>query len=246
MSGQGRYYWGPFSFLLLALAAILQAGEARAAEAGRITGTVDKPGAVTAVTAVDRDSGKHFPGKVDAKAGTFAVEGLPLDARYDILIDQGAARLEGVSLKVPHSDYEKEQPLTKDDVEAIKKVAKLLNQFEDHIEIMTVTGNIQHAAVVLNKLRTQPFINGKPGEVIWRLELWHFEKPEDTWLKDQEELGVILYRERIPRADFDKKSLTLDPALGGIELTEKRPHADVGKVVLPGKEPGIRLRPIRH
>ncbi|HJT79037.1 MAG TPA: hypothetical protein VJ739_17710 [Gemmataceae bacterium] len=243
MSGHGRYVWAACT--LLALAAV-PGGEARAAEAGRITGTVDKPGAVTAVTAVDRDSGKRFPAKVDAKAGTFSVEGLPLGARYDLLIDQGAARLEGVSLKVPHSDYEQEQPLMKEDVEAIKKVAKLLNQFEDQIEIITVTGNIQHAAVVLNKLRTQPFINGKPGEVIWRLELWHFEKPEETWLKDQEELGVVLYRERIQRAEFDKKCLTLDPALGGIELTEKRPHADLGKVVLPGKEPGIRLRPAKE
>jgi hypothetical protein len=242
MTGRVRTIGGRSSFLFLAVAAIVQGGGARA-EAGRITGTVDKPAAVTAAAAVDRESGKRFPGKVDAKAGTFTVEGLPLGARYDVLIDQGPVRLEGVSLKVPHSDYEKEQPLTKQDIEAIKKVAKLLNQFEDQIEIMTVTGNIQHAAVVLNKLRTQPFVNGQPGEVIWRLELWHFEKPEDTWLKDQEELGVILYRERIQRSEFDKKALTLDPALGGIELTEKQPHADLGKVRLAGKERGIRLRP---
>ena len=33
---------------------------------------------------------------------------------------------------------------------------------------MTITGNIQHAAVILNKLRTKPFYESKPGEVIWR------------------------------------------------------------------------------
>ena len=219
---------------------------ARAAETGAITGTVDKPARVTAVFAIDRDNdNKKFPGKLDSASGRFAIDGLPLDARYDCVIDVAGGRLEGVNLKVPHSDYEKEQPLTREDVESIKTVARSLNQFEDQVEVLTVTGNIQHAAVVLNKLRTKPFINSAPGEMIWRLELWHFERPDDTWIKDQEELGVILYRERLQKKDFEKKSLTLDPALGGVRLTEKQRQVDLGRVELPGGEPGVRLRPIK-
>jgi hypothetical protein len=110
---------------------------------------------------------------------------------------------------------------------------------------MCVVGNIQHAAVVLNKLRTRPFVDSKPGEVIWRLELWHFERPEETWFKVQDELFQVLYRERLQRAVFDKKALTLDAALGGIKLTDKRPSAEVGKIVLPAKGPGIHLRPVK-
>jgi hypothetical protein len=233
--------------LVLCAAAVWQAGQpARGAETGTITGTVDKADQVTAVTAIDRDNdNKKYPGKVDAKTGRFTIDGLPLDAVYDVILDYGGARLEGVNLKVPHSDYEKEQPLSKDDVEEIKKVARLLNQFEDTVEVMTVTGNIQHSAVLLNKRRTKAFYESKPGEIIWRLELWHFEKPDETWIKDQEELGIVFYRERIQKTDYDKKALTLDAALGGLKLTAKQTAIDLGQVQVPAKEAGIRLRPIK-
>ena len=150
-----------------------------------------------------------------------------------------------MNVKVPRSDYEEEQPLSKEDIATIKKKALELNQFEDKIEIMCVVGNLQHAAVVLNKLRTKPFVGSKLGEVIWRLELWHFERPEQTWFKVQDELFQVLYRERLQKAAFDKKTLTLDAALGGLKLTDKRPSVDVGKIVLPAKDPGIRLRPVK-
>src|SRR5262249_34691532 len=117
-----------------------------------------------------------------------------------------------------------------------------LNQFEDKVEVLTIQGNIQHAAVVVNKLRSTAFINSQPGEVVWRLELWHFEKPDETWVKVQDELFLVLYRERLQKKDFEKKSLTLDGALGGLKVTKEKPTLDVGGVQLPSKEPGIRLR----
>lgn len=112
---------------------------------------------------------------------------------------QEPARLEGVNLKVPCFDYEEEQPLAKEDIETIKKTALSLNKFENEIEILTVAGNIQHAAVVLNKKRTTPFYESKPGEMIWRLELWHFENPDETWIKVQEEFAIVFYRHACKR-----------------------------------------------
>jgi hypothetical protein len=225
----------------------LAAGPVRAAETGAITGTVEGGDRVTAVFAIDRDAdNKKFPGKMDAKTGRFTIDGLPLGGHYDCVIDRGGVRLEGVDLKVRRSDYEKEQPLTREDVATITETAKSLNQFEDVVEVLTVAGNIQHAAVLLNKVRTKPFVNSSPGEVVWRLELWHIERPDDTWIKDQEELGIILYRERLQKKDFDKKALTLDPALGGIRLNEKQRQVDVGRVVLPGDAAGVRLRPAKN
>jgi hypothetical protein len=220
----------------------LVAPAGRAAETGTIQGTIDKPNLVKAVVAVDRHNDKKFPGKVDAKTGRFTIEGLPLGTAYDCLIDMDGARLEGVNLKVPHSDYEEEQPLSEDDRKTLKASVASLNQFEDKVEVLTIQGNIQHAAVLVHKLRTKAFINSQPGEVIWRLELWHFEKPDETWVKVQNELFLVLYRERLQKKDFEKKSLTLDGALGGLQVTKEKPTLDLGAVPLPSKEPGIRLR----
>ncbi len=118
----------------------------------------------------------------------------------------------------------------------------MLNKFENEIEIMTITGNCQHAAVLLNKKRTTAFYESKPGEMIWRLELWHFDKPEEDWIKSQEYLAILFYRERLQKTVFDKKSLTLDPALGGIALSAKTKTVDLGKVMLPDGKAGIKLR----
>jgi hypothetical protein len=229
----------------LLLAVVLAfAGRVAAAETGTIKGKVDRPTEVTSVRAVDREEekDKFFPGKVDAATGTFTITGLPLDKTYDVVFDVGPVRLEGVNLKVPRSDFEEEQPLAKEDIDSLTKAVNLLNKFEDRIEIMTITGNIQHAAVVLNKLRTTPFYDSKPGEVIWRLEVWRFEKPEETWVKVQDDLFLVMYRERLQKAAFEKKALTLDPSLGGLKVTEKETTVDLGKVTLPDKKQGIRLR----
>src|SRR4051794_37934558 len=98
----GRLSW-PLSAGVLALTLALP--RAQGAGTGTITGTVDQPGPVTKITAVDRDPEppKPYPGKLDARTGKFVIEGLPLDATYDVIIDAGNVRLEGVNLKVPRS-----------------------------------------------------------------------------------------------------------------------------------------------
>jgi hypothetical protein len=225
------------------LSCLLAQSTAIAAGKGTITGKVDQGAAVTSIVAVDRDAPeKRHPGVVDAKTGEFTIKDLPLGT-YDVIIEiKGGVTLEGVNIKVPHSDYEEEQPQTKEDVAAVKKISMDLNKFENEIEIMGVFGNIQHAAVVLNKLRTTPFYESKPGEVIWRLEVWRFEKPEDHWVKRSDELATVHYRKRCHKDVYAKVSLTLEPALGGIELTEKQPSAKLEAVSLPDTKPGVRLR----
>ena len=219
-------------------------GEMRFAEAGTIGGAVDKPEAVTKLTAISRADDKRYPGVVDAKTGKFMVKDLPLDATYDLLFEFGDhTLLEGVNLKVAHSDYEIERPMSKDDLKTLTDQIKTLNQFENNVEIMTIQGNIQHAKVLLNKSRTTPFVNQNPGEIIWRVEVWAFEKPEETWVKEQGgDLFAVLHRERIQKTEFDKKSVTLDPALGGLQLSDKQENVELGTVVLPSNDRGVRLR----
>jgi len=63
----------------------------------------------------------------------------------------------------------------------------------------------------------QPFI-------IWRVELFTFEKAYDQWSKVAH-TEFVLYRKRMPVPEFDKMNWVFEPALGGIELTEKEPAA---------------------
>ena len=212
-------------------------------ETGSIVGTVDKPGGATAVFAIHRETGKKYPGTIDGPAGQFAIEGLPAGSRYDCVVDFGTARLEGIDLTVPATDEDGEEagPLEAEDVKTLQETARSLNKFEDVVKILDIRGNARHAVVLVDKLRTQPFVNSKPGEVIWRTELWHFERPDETWVKVQDELFIILYRERLMKADFDAKSVTFDPALGGVAVGPGK-RADVGRVTPPDPKPGVRLK----
>ena len=220
------------------------AADKKADTSGTLTGTVANPKGLTAVTVVDRagEDDKRYPGKVDATTGKFTVTGLPGKGVFDVILDAGTTRLEGVNLSAPPSDFEEEQPLLKEDITEIKKICKQLNVFENEVDVITVRGNCQHAVAILNKRRTTAFYESKPGEMIWRLEVWRFEKPEEKWIKSQEELGVVHYRERLMKVAFDKKALTLDPALGGLKLPEKEKTLDVGKITLPDGKAGIHLR----
>jgi hypothetical protein len=239
-----RAYAAPLAGIALLLAATALAADKKPDLTGSLTGTVANPKGLTGVTAVDRsgEDDKRYPGKVEAATGKFTVTGLPVNGLFDVILDAGNTRLEGVNLKAPPSDFEEEQPLLKEDIKEIEKICQLLNKFENEVDVVTVVGNCQHAVAILNKRRTTPFYESKPGEMIWRLEVWRFEKPEEKWIKSQEELGVIHYRERLMKEAFAKKAVTLDPALGGLKLVEKEKTLDVGKITMPDGKAGIHLR----
>ena len=226
---------------------VLLTASVAVADTGSVVGTLDRPDAVKAVSAILRDDKPvTYPGQLDPKTGQFSVPGLPLDKGYDLIVDlTSGARLEGVNLKVKPTDFKDgDPPLIRADEEKLKAITKSLSKFEDVHEFLAVGGNAQHAAVVMNKLRTRPFYESKPGEIVWRLEVWFFEREEldDPWVKEQDTLFVIHYRERLQRADYDKKAITLDPKLGGLKPTAKDAKIDVGKVEVPDGKPGIRLR----
>jgi hypothetical protein len=74
------------------------------------------------------------------------------------------------------------------------------------------------------------------------LELWHYERPEETWFKSQDELSIVLHRERLERSRYDEKCLILDPHMGGLVPTEEAPEIKLGKIVIPENKPGINVR----
>lgn len=210
---------------------------------GKIVGELDRPETVASVSAVDRVASKSFSGTFERTTGRFAIAGLEAGTRYDLRIEsKTGARLEGVDLAVPRSDFEEEQPLSGEDEKAVAAAARFLQTFEDGVEVLAISGNVQHAAVVLNKTRTKPFTNSKPGEIVWRAEVWRFEKPDETWIKTQDHLFTVLYRERLQAKEYAAKSITFDPSIGGLEPTKGQPEVNAGKIVLPKEKPGVRFR----
>lgn len=241
-------------FTLLALTALGlgllgSASLSLADETGSLVGMVDNPRRLSAVFAVDRnDKNKKYPGQFNAE-GHFTVSALPLDRVYDCIVDAGSHRLEGINLQVPlPTDYDtedvdpKELLLKESDRAELTARVKDLNQFEDQVEILVIEGNIQHAVILLNKLRTKPFFASNPGEVIWRPEIWRFERPDEHWVKIQDELFVILYRERLQGKVYNQKNVVFDSRLGGLRPTSKTKIIALGKVVLPQEKAGIHLR----
>lgn len=235
------------ALLLLALHAAascaLLAGEQSSSppgSQGAIAGRLGEGAEASAVAAIDRRTQRRYEGVLE-RDGTFRVSGLSVGTCYDLVIDYQQARLEGVDLRVPPSDYEEEQPLTDEDRQELRERMQRLNRFEDVLEFLAIEGNVQHAAVLVNKLRTRPFFGSKPGEVIWRAEIWRFTRPDDHWVKSSDELFVVLYRKRFLRQDYDQQAITFDPRLGGLCPTAEMPVIDLGTIVLPAPRPGIRL-----
>lgn len=209
---------------------------------GSIRGTVQPAELASGIKAVDRAGGTAIAGTIDPGTGAFAIDGLAPGTAYDCIIEYPGGRLEGIDMSVPRSDYEEEQPLGVEDEAIIREKIDAMNRFEDRVEVLALEGNIQHAVVLLNKLRTRPFYGSAPGEVIWRLERWRFECPEETWVKVRDELFTVLYRERITASDYEKKAITLDPALGGLRPDGNGLQIQMGSVTLPDSAVGIRFR----
>ena len=232
--------------MIFTLVSVLSVNSAFGAEKGTISGTLTHPENVKAVVAIDRsEKDEKFPGKFDPKTGEFSIPNLHLEHEYDLIIDYAEARLEGVNLKVAKTDYvEEEPPFTKADVKKLSDLMRKLNVFEDTIEVLAIGGNCQHSAVLVNKLRTKPFYDSKPGEWVWRCEVWRFDREEldEAWIKEQDTLFTIHYRERLQQKVYEKKSLTFDPRLGGLKLTEKEPALKLDKIEAPDTKAGVRVR----
>jgi hypothetical protein len=64
-------------------------------------------------------------------------------------------------------------------------------------------------------LRTRPFHDSKPGEVIWRVELWYFAKWYGGWAR-QPNREVVLHRRRMPGRELPQSQRTFTERLGGI------------------------------
>lgn len=87
---------------LMSLAVLTTAGTAWP---GELAGHLTNAAGMRSVQALDRDTEKTYPGKLDPAAGTYLFENLPAGA-YDLILQSRIGRIEGVNLRLPAGQTE--------------------------------------------------------------------------------------------------------------------------------------------
>ena len=238
----------------LALVIIFIAGMvcAEVSDDGSISGKITNPKECKGVQALmRRGRGVKFPsrpkvidGKYDSKTGEFRFENLPT-GQYDLRLQLKDALLDGVDMRIgPMLPGEK--PFKPEDAQAIKEViANLPAKFVDICRPIFVKGNGPRARALVEKIRYTRFHSGKKGELIWRVEVWSFEKQTGVWVKTGNR--PVICRLRVPNEmkakEFHDMTWFFSAELGGFEIGDERAIEGIS-VTVPkpelrrGKTPG--------
>lgn len=170
--------------------------------------------------------------------------GLSAQTRYHLkitLADGGI--IQGVDL-APLTKLDRlaklRQPIAKDahvfteeDDQAIREQVEGIEEFEDQIRVLRVQGDGDLAAALVEKIRTRSYYDQKPGQVIWRVEVWRFDYRYGGWVK-RAAVEKVLVREELPAAMLQAKNHVFDPTLGGIAVPETGPGVRL-EIKIPDK-----------
>ena len=219
-----------------------------ASDAGSLRAQLPPGHAVTSAQAIEYrptktgvDTVTH-DGRVTGDAVEFA--DLPDSATLCLRLTTADGVVEGWDATVPASDYVEEQPLSDAGRAAIfeKLTAMEDRGFADEVRVLDVVGNIQHAAVLLERLRRRSFVGGgyQPGEWVWRVDRYQWHDPdEQAWTPDPALPWHALDRRRLRAPQHAALRIVYARHLGGIALSPQRPDVDLGLVTLPSVPPGV-------
>ncbi|MFQ6048332.1 MAG: hypothetical protein ACE5K7_03095 [Phycisphaerae bacterium] len=177
---------------------------------------------VLSVAAIDRGAGKTIAARWDPATGRFELTGLTVGRRYDLLVQTRTGRIEGVDLQA-HPDLptpaSSSRPaldgqLSDRDRRAIERLILTRQRFADQVRILALRGDSRHATALVEKLRTHPFHDSKPGQLIWRVELWHLAWRYGGWMLLPDRRVIV--RRRLTRQQFQRLNCLFSPRLGGI------------------------------
>jgi hypothetical protein len=196
---------------------------------GDVTGALAPAGLIRELTAVSRVTRQTYPPDAfDPATGRFTFRNLPGDARYDLAVTlTDGRRIEGIDLDFvdqrllrlaerrrielglppqPRRDF------TAADAQAIVTFVADLKDFMDTHRVLYVAGQGPRATALVELIRTQAFHAARPGEILWRMELWYFQFASGAWQRvaDQER---VLRRERLPLEEWRKIDVTYYPTL---------------------------------
>jgi len=216
--------------------------ESQPTGAASITGTIKSVGRITRLVAVDRtwadvlktSEGRPkdpflYEGTVDAR-GQFTVGGLLPGRAYDLIVWTTAAdgtetRWEGASLDY-HRPVKPSTAATAEDRKNIETLITDVPQFYDKCRPLRIAADHQHAAVLVELIRTRDFHSDAGGEVIYRVEVWYFENLFGGWAKDANTESVLA-RVRGKPGEL-QKNWQFVPEMGGLIASADAPSAATG------------------
>jgi hypothetical protein len=150
------------------------------------------------------------------------------------------------------ADEQSDEKLTEEDREQIQDfVRNYPDRFSDVLRPVRIEGNGRFARVLMEEIRHRDYHSGTGGDIIWRMEVWKFEKQTGTWVRSQHGWEV-LSRERISdkagrtmdHAAFAKLTWAFDPRLAGFDITDGKSFSGVTYAIpdkvdmAMGKAPG--------
>ncbi|HUT56762.1 MAG TPA: hypothetical protein VNA25_02680 [Phycisphaerae bacterium] len=201
----------------------------RAPADGNVSGVITPPEKVSRVKAVSRTTRKVYPAAAfDAKTGKFLFRGLPGDATYDVSVTTTDGRtIEGIDLSAADSRLaslaEKRRrqlgmpparthKFDGDDANALLEYVRDMEDFMDIRRALYVQGHGKYATVLVEMIRTAKFYAAKSSEMIWRIELWHFQYSYGGWERIPN-TERVLQRLRLPQAEWRKIHVEYYPQL---------------------------------
>ena len=228
-----------------------------APKAGDVTGRIVPPGRVRSIRAVRRDTGKTFsPGQFNAADGSFAFRGLVGEADYDLIVETtDGRRFEGISLSFADERLlrlaaerrrqlglppEGDAPFTSADMEELLRMVREMKDFMEVRRVLYVRGMGRRATMLVELMRTRDFYDRKDGQVIWRIELWYFQKHFGGWERIAN-MERVLERRRIARAAWQAIDVEYYPQISVHVDAEGRSPAVI--FTLPDAPDASRGRP---
>jgi len=170
---------------------------------------------------------------IDPKTGAFEATDLPLGI-WDLVVETPWGRLEGVDMTPILSEYDALIPaeyrtedlglpakgaFTDEDRRWIERQVLEVKRYESRVRILALRGTADVAVVLVELTQEQPFVGEKGDEVTWRVEKWVYEKKYGGWAQFR---TSVLYRRRVPRAEWESWGWQFEPALGGFQITDDR------------------------
>ena len=172
-----------------------------------------------------------YTAKIDRERGVFEIAPVPAGQRYDLIVETTVGRIEGVDLSPVETELERlrrkrpranPREFTDEDRATILELITKVKQFENFVRPIYVVGHGEKATALVEKARiqdekTEKFHSEQGDEAIWRVELWYFRKWFGGWERVSNVEGV-LYRQRMPRSQYDAMNWVFSDKLGGIEV----------------------------